>query len=126
MRGLTGLIAAVALVGGAAQALADDSGMAGIHAWRRVGDKTCFVDHSHEGSGRGSTQRTALAEAVRSWVDFTDLEYGSDWAVYGRSVEKSVACSPDAGGFKCDISAIPCRGGGAGGAPAVKRSRKSS
>ena len=123
MRILTGIAVALTLAGGASQSLADDNGVAGIHGWRKVGDKTCFIDHSHEGSGHGRTQQAALADAIRSWTDFTDLEYGSDWAVYGRSIAKSVSCIKDSDGFKCDISSIPCRGGSVGTSPARSAKR---
>ena len=42
-------------------------------------------DHFHSGSS--SAQRTRAAatdEAIRSWADFTALEYGSDWARFWK------------------------------------------
>src|SRR5262249_14217075 len=44
------------LLGTGAIAQADDeTGVAGIHDWVKIGRKTCFVDHFHNGSGNGKT-----------------------------------------------------------------------
>jgi hypothetical protein len=90
---------------------ADDTGLAGLHSWRKVGGKTCFVDHSHEGSGNGSSQKAAEMAAIRSWIGFTDLEYGSDWANFRNAVAKTMKCNREGGAFwKCSTEAVPCRG----------------
>ena len=48
-------------------------------------------DHFHSGSSSGQrTRAAATAEAVRSWADFTALEYGSDWARYGKAASRSM------------------------------------
>ena len=103
--------AVLALAGGATPALADDTGIAGIHAWKQVGSKTCFIDHTHEGSGTGHDQATALRSAVKSWESFTDLEYGSDWASYANSIGKTVSCSKYQSDISCQVSSTPCKGG---------------
>ena len=90
---------------------ADESGFASMHAWRRVGGKTCFVDHSHEGSGSGATQQAAMSDAIKSWQSFTALEYGSDWASYANSIAKSASCNRGSSTVSCSISSIPCKGG---------------
>jgi len=101
----------LALAAGAAPAFADDTGIAGIHSWKQVGSKTCFVDHTHEGSGTGYDQATAMRSAVKSWESFTDLEYGSDWASYANSIGKTVSCSKYQSDISCQVSSTPCKGG---------------
>jgi hypothetical protein len=101
------LIAPAALVA-SVPAGADETGMAGIHSWRKVGKKTCLVGHQHSGAGSGQSKRAAEAQAVSSWASFTDLEYGSDWANINVAVEKIMRCGPSMGGFQCDLLATPC------------------
>ena len=118
------LLCILAGVAGAAfvapAAMADETGMASIHTWRTVGSKTCLVDHFHDGSGTGRDQQKAVAEAIRNWQSFTDLEYGSDWASYANAMNKSVQCSRT-GDVTCRVEAIPCKGG-----VLVKQERKPS
>ena len=121
MRITAPLIAAFALVGGVTGIAAQESGLAGLHEWRRVGSKTCFVDHYHDGSGSGPSQQAAVAQAVRSWTDFTVLEYGSAWGSYANSISKSVSCNRGASDFTCSISSIPCKGGAMQAAPKRRR-----
>jgi len=89
---------------------ADDTGVASIHALRREGGRLCMSDHWHYGSS-GSQPSRAIAQraAIRSWQDFTDLEYGSDWARFGRSASRRMGCSRSGGGWSCDAEARPCR-----------------
>lgn len=103
--------AAVVVVGSSFSPVqADETGMASIHSWRKVGKKTCFVDHSHAGSGNGSTKKAAEMAAVSSWVSFTALEYGSSWADYRAAVAKVMRCGANGpGSWSCDLDAIPCR-----------------
>lgn len=89
---------------------AGETGIAYIHAWVKVGRKTCFVGHYHYGSGRGPTQIHARAAAVRSWTWATDLEYGSSWADYRLAASKVMKCARSGSGWTCDTQAIPCRG----------------
>jgi hypothetical protein len=90
---------------------ADETGMAGIHSWRKVGKKTCLVDHFHDGSGSGTTQKLAELAAVRSWVSFTDLEYGSDWADFRQANSRSMKCNrEDVARWTCRAEAVACRG----------------
>jgi len=103
--------AALVLAAAATPAFADDTGLAGIHTWKRVGSKTCFVDHTHEGSGTGYDQANAMKAAIKSWESFTDLEYGSDWASYANSISKVVSCSKYQSDISCQVSSIPCKGG---------------
>jgi hypothetical protein len=105
-------LAVAALFACAAPALADDTGVAGIHEQRREGGRTCFVDHYHYGSSAGlPSKKAAFAAGIKSWADFTDFEYGSDWARWSRASSKSAKCSQAGlgGSWSCDISARPCR-----------------
>lgn len=111
MRLATGVVAVATLVASTVAAFADDTGVAGIHAWRQAGGRTCFEDHYHQGTGVGTTQRGAMVEGIKSWESFTALEYGSDWALYSNSISKSATCSQGQSGFECQISSIPCKGG---------------
>jgi hypothetical protein len=104
--------AAAVLFACATPALADDTGVAVIHEQRREHGNTCFVDHYHYGSSQGlPSKKAAFAAGIKSWADFTDFEYGSDWAHWGRASSKSVKCSQVGigGPWSCDISARPCR-----------------
>lgn len=93
----------------AVPAAAEESGMASMHTWKKVGRKTCLVGHQHSGSGSGMNKKLAEVQAIRSWSGFTDLEYGSTWANFSNAIEKSVRCGPSGGGFQCDLLATPCR-----------------
>ena len=106
-------LAAAAILACAVPALADQTGVDAIHAQQRErGNKTCMSDHYHYGSSSGkSSKKAALASAVKSWADFTDFEYGSDWAHWGLASSKSVACSGSGSSWGCDINARPCRKG---------------
>lgn len=89
---------------------ADETGIAMIHSWAKIGRKTCFSDHYHYGSGRGSTQRQARVEAIKSWIWPTSLEYGSSWADYRLAVGKEMKCARNGAVWNCDLQARPCRG----------------
>jgi hypothetical protein len=106
--------AAIVVAGGTLVSIpaaqANESGMASIHQWRKVGKKTCLVAHQHAGSGSGQTLKVAQAQAIGSWASFTDLEYGSSWANFNNAVEKVMRCGPTSGSFQCDLLATPCRG----------------
>lgn len=91
-------------------ASADSSGLAGMHDWRKEGGKTCFTDHWHYGNGDGlKTKKAAIDAAIVSWQSFTDLEYGSDWAVFKNAASKSVGCTTSTGVWNCQVEARPCR-----------------
>jgi hypothetical protein len=115
MRSIT-LVAAIAVLAALLGSLptapvhADETGMAGIHTWRKVGKKTCLVDHFHDGDGTGTNQKTAELAAVRSWQSFTDLEYGSDWANFKYANSKAMKCANEGGArWSCRTEAVPCR-----------------
>ena len=70
----------------ATAAIADDTGLAYSHTLRKEGGRTCMADHYHSGSGEGRSKDAARASAVRSWIDFTNFEYGSAWARFGAAL----------------------------------------
>jgi hypothetical protein len=107
MRGGIMLTMAVAWSGTLA---ANETGIANIHAWVKLGRRTCFADHYHYGSGTGPTQAHAQVAAIRSWIWPTDLEYGSSWANYRLAAAKVMKCARHRVLWTCDTQAIPCRG----------------
>lgn len=103
------ILCGVILTAMIAPALADQTGLADMHALRREGGRTCMSDHFHSGSSSGKGSRAAAsADAIRSWADFTALEYGSDWARYGKAASRSMRCKHSADGWDCDLEARPC------------------
>lgn len=103
-------VAALALAGLAAPALADETGLHVTHDLRKERGHLCFSDHYHYGSSLGqSSKKGAEIEAIKSWSGFVDLEYGSDWARWSRASAKQMDCSQSTAGWGCSISARPCR-----------------
>ncbi|MDQ8698208.1 hypothetical protein [Hyphomicrobium sp. LHD-15] len=102
-------LAAMIFAAGLAPATADQTGFASMHNQARVGNKMCFTDHYHYGSGSGSTKAAAEKDAIGSWASFTDFEYGSDWARYSKAVRKKMSCSQSGSGYSCQVEALPCR-----------------
>jgi hypothetical protein len=91
-------------------AAAEETGVASIHPWVRMGHRTCLEGHFHDGSGSGPTRGLAQREAIRAWINFTAWEYGSSWGSYGLAVHKRMGCSGGRGNWYCSTEAIPCRG----------------
>jgi hypothetical protein len=86
----------------------DGMGLASMHAWLKVGGKTCMADHFHDGQGTGATKAQAQAAAQRAWVDFTAWEYGRRWARWQLAASKTGSCSGSSGNVSCNVSARPC------------------
>jgi hypothetical protein len=110
---VAGSVAAAALVVGTTAipvARASETGVASIHSWRKVGKRTCLVNHDHQGSGSGISKAIAQRNAIDSWTSFTDFEYGSSWANFKLAIEKRISCEPTGSGYNCSLSAVPCRG----------------
>lgn len=85
-------------------------GLAASHDLSVEGGRVCFAQHYHYGSSSGAPSvRLAQAEAVKSWADFVDFEYGSAWSNYRKASSKDMKCSRGAGGYGCDVSARPCK-----------------
>jgi hypothetical protein len=107
--GMVAAVAASTCVVAPVSVQAAETGMASMHSWRKVGKKTCMVDHEHSGSGSGVNRKVAELEAIRSWSGFTDLEYGSSWANFNNAIGKSMRCGGGMGGVQCDVVATACR-----------------
>jgi len=107
--GLSIVAIGVGLGAACADLHAQDTGLAGLHAWIRLGGKTCMADHFHDGSGSGPTRAHAQLGAIRAWQDFTAWEYGSRWGRYANAISKSMHCSGGRGNVSCSVSARPCR-----------------
>jgi hypothetical protein len=103
-------LSVVAMLGYCGSLRADETGVAGIHTWVRIGHRICLQDHYHDGSGTGATRSQAQRAAIRAWVDFTAWEYGTTWGSYAMAVRKSMSCSGGPGQVSCSTQAIPCRG----------------
>ncbi len=107
--GLVAIVAAVTAVDISA-ASADETGLASIHAMRRERGRICMADHWHYGSsGSLPSRRAAQRDAIRSWQDFTNLEYGSSWARFSRAGSRRVSCSQSGGGWSCNVEGRPCK-----------------
>jgi len=102
---------ALAVLPLAAEAAAEsqETGLAEIHAWVRVGGKTCMLDHFHDGSGTGRTRAQAQRAAIRSWAEFTAWEYGDAWGRYSMAASRKASCSRESGSWRCTVEARPCR-----------------
>ncbi len=91
-------------------AMADETGFASSHDWRKERGMNCFVDHFHYGSSTTQpTRAKAERDAINSWSSFTDFEYGSNWARYGKAGSKKMTCKQGGGGWECNVEARPCR-----------------
>jgi hypothetical protein len=93
----------------AGHAVADDSGFAYSHDLRKEKGRTCMSDHYHQGGGSGSTRKAAEIDAIKSWQNFTDFEYGSDWARFSKATSKGMSCSQTSGGWECQLEARACK-----------------
>jgi len=100
-------LAIVGLLSG--NAAAQETGVASIHSWVKVGRKTCMLDHYHDGNGNGRTKAHAEKAAITSWTEFTAWEYGSPWGRYSNAVSKTMNCSQESGTWNCHVQARPCR-----------------
>jgi len=96
------------LIGAGVAAQAEETGVAGIHSWVKIGRKTCLADHFHSGNGSGPTRPQAEKAAVQSWADFTAWEYGSTWGKYTVATSKKMTCERG-DSWSCFVEARPCR-----------------
>jgi hypothetical protein len=97
------------LLAGGAVAQSQETGLAEIHIWVKVGRKTCMVDHFHDGSGTGKSRAEAERAAIRAWVEFTAWEYGPPWGRYSLAASKKATCSRESDSWRCGVEARPCR-----------------
>jgi hypothetical protein len=108
MRMKTISLALIAISAPVAASAQDVSGLAAMHDLRREKGKLCMSDHWHSGSGTGATKDAAQKAAVRSWIDFTDLEYGCRWAGFGNAAGKKVSYSKESSGWSASVEGRPC------------------
>ena len=100
-------------------------GLDGLHDQRAEGGRWCMSDHSHAGSGSGSTRQAAERDAISNYAGFTAWEYGNNWGSYALAAGKSMSCSQGGGSWSCSLEARPCRpmsGGSGARRPRGKRS----
>jgi hypothetical protein len=104
------LIAFLVTLAGGATTSATAQGLSELHAQVRKGSKICFADHFHEGYGSGQRSRKAAERAaIRSWEDFTSLEYGAVWGSFRLAESRGSNCTKSAGGWSCSVQARACR-----------------
>lgn len=104
------IVAAAIFAGVPSLVVADDTGMASMHAWQKVGKLTCFVEHTHYASSTGARdKKSATSQAVTNWQSFTAFEYGTVWANFNKATAKKISCNQSASGWSCDLEARPCR-----------------
>lgn len=85
------------------------TGAAVIHDLARMNGRYCFAGHVHYGSSSGAaTQAKAKADAIESWYELVDLEYGGQWSSFAISAAKSVKCAQSGMAWGCEVHAIPC------------------
>ena len=108
---LTAASAAAVLTLASLPAVAQSTGLDGLHDKRREGGRVCFTDHFHDGSGSGANKKQAEIAAIQSWSDFTSWEYGAAWGSFRNAASKSLKCSGTPGSMTCSVSARPCRPG---------------
>ena len=94
-------------------ARADTGGLANLHDQARYGNRVCFTDHTHSGTGSGYSKATATADAIKAWSAFVVFEYGGEWGSYQSAVNQSVTCGGISSGYQCTAYANPCRPSGA-------------
>ena len=107
--GCAGALALGLVMASGSGAVAQETGLAGLHDWVKVGGRTCLLDHFHDGSGSGPTRAAAQRAAIQAWIDFTAWEYGSRWGSYAASLNKRMSCSGSRGDYSCSTSSRPCR-----------------
>jgi len=102
------LIATVLVLVGSSGALANQTGLAGMHEWTKERGRTCMKSHYHSGAGSGPTKRAARRAAIRSWREFTAWEYGTDWASFRRAASRGISYRKTSSGWSASVRARPC------------------
>lgn len=90
-------------------AVGDDTGIASMHDWQKVGRKTCLKEHFHSGHGEGRTKAKAKRAAIVDWENFTAFEYGSDWARYRLAASRGVQYQKGGEGWTASVEGRPCK-----------------
>lgn len=106
---MVGIVFAVSTLAAPTVVSADQTGLAGMHEWRKERGRTCLVGHFHSGSsGVQRTKKLAMRKAIESWFQYTAGEYGTDWARFRRSASRSKRCMRAEGGWECYVESRPC------------------
>jgi hypothetical protein len=100
---------AIAILTSAGLAQADDTGFASSHDLAKENGRLCMSNHAHTGSGEGATKAQARSGAVRSWIEFTNFEYGSDWASFAVAAGPATRYTKEASGWSATVDARPCK-----------------
>ncbi len=93
----------------AATSIADDTGFAASHDLRKEAGKTCMSEHAHSGTGEGKTKNAARQAALKEWYAYTAGEYGSDWALWGKSASQKTSYVKAAAGWSATVESRPCK-----------------
>lgn len=110
MRGVAIAGAMIAVFGAVSVvANAEDTGLTFDHDVTRVNGRLCMTNHGHSGSGTAATKPAARASAVRSWIDFTNFEYGGAWASFAAAAGQSTRYTKEAAGWSATVDARPCK-----------------
>lgn len=104
-------------------AIADDTGVAqSLHDVRREGRKLCLEGHFHDGHSSGmASQKGAEAEAIKAWEEFTNWEYGTDWASWSKAASRRLTCSNTGVSWGCHAEARACKDAAPNGRRATGR-----
>ena len=103
------------LIGGcailvAAPVSADETGLAGIHSFRRESGRTCFADHWHTWSGGvQKTKPAALAAAVQGWEPASRTWNTAPTGHISRAPPRKRSVLEASDGFGCTVEARPCK-----------------
>lgn len=108
MRLIVPAVLAVSMAAPLAASAQEITGLAAMHDMRRERGKLCMSDHWHSGNGTGPTKEAAQKAAIRSWIDFTDLEYGGRWASFANAASKKVSYSKESSGWSASVEGRPC------------------
>ena len=92
-----------------AGARAEDSGLAIDHDVARENGRLCMSNHAHSGSGTSATKPAAREAAIRSWIEFTNFEYGAAWASFAAVAGQSTRYTKEASGWSATVEARPCK-----------------
>ena len=102
-------LAAATFAAASVPVAADDTGAATMHDLHKEGSYTCMVDHIHAGTGEGKDKPAAVAAAIKEWYAYTAGEYGSDWAIWGKSAAQKFSYTKAAAGWSATVESRPCK-----------------
>ena len=85
------------------------AGLAAMHDWQKERRKICMASHFHYGSGSHENKKESQRLAIKSWRDYTALEYGDEWGVFKYAGSKSLKCMESVGTWECSAEGRPCK-----------------